>query len=106
MPNAGHFLCPLCRRVTEMVTVKRASEIVGVSRATVYLWQRQHKIHGQKIASGQLRICYNSLFDSSYPIDTEIMATSTPKVNLAVSLIQEQYKDPGLTLSIIAKQLG
>jgi excisionase family DNA binding protein len=45
-----------------MVTIRHAAEVVGVTRRTIYRWIEREKVHSLRIASGQWRVCKESLF--------------------------------------------
>jgi excisionase family DNA binding protein len=45
-----------------MVTIRHAAEVVGVTRRTMYGWIEREKVHSLRVASGQWRICKDSLF--------------------------------------------
>lgn len=62
MPGTGHFHCPVCGQERAMVTVRRAADAAGVTVRTIYRWIERQKVHAMPVASGQWRICKESLF--------------------------------------------
>lgn len=61
MPRTGRFYCPVCGQEKAMMTVQHAAEVVGVTVRTIYRWIEQQKVHAVPVASGQWRICRESL---------------------------------------------
>ena len=59
------FACPQCNRTIILISVRKASEIAGVSRKTIYQWIDKGLISTVRNASGRLLICFSSLFSSS-----------------------------------------
>ena len=54
--------CPVCRRPSELLTVRQAGLLVQVKAQSIYRWLAQGKAHGVKTSGGQHRICRHSLF--------------------------------------------
>lgn len=55
------FRCPQCDRGITLVTIRRACELVNVSKKTMYHWIHKGRVSTQKIASGRRLICLSSL---------------------------------------------
>jgi excisionase family DNA binding protein len=55
-------VCPVCQKVTELLTVRQAAALAQVRAATIRRWLAAGKIHGVKTAGGQHRLCRASLF--------------------------------------------
>lgn len=107
MPSSGYFQCPICCCDVVMVPVKKAAGIVGVSNSTIYLWARQERIHVNRIAGGQIRICQPSLVTTSQNVNGSASIPPTDvRIKLAIKIIDEQYSHADPTLGKLAKQLG
>src|SRR5437868_5310504 len=61
MHHISCFYCDHCRRETHFVQIRRASQIVGVNRSTVYYWLDRDWIHWRTLPSGRRVICQESL---------------------------------------------
>ena len=53
--------CPGCGTVVEMVSIKEAGFLSGVSRGTVYSWIKKHYVHCARGPSGRRLVCKGSL---------------------------------------------
>jgi excisionase family DNA binding protein len=62
MPRVSRCVCPVCGEERDMLTIRHAAEVVGVSFRTIYRWIEREKVHSLRVASGQWRICKDSLF--------------------------------------------
>ncbi len=54
--------CEKCSKVTHLLTIRQAYELIGLSRRTIHNWIADGKVHTQNLASGRKLICKNSLF--------------------------------------------
>jgi len=57
--------CPECGRSIKLVAIRTASEIVGVSRKTMYQWIDKGWVSTARIASGRQLVCLTSLLHDS-----------------------------------------
>jgi hypothetical protein len=53
--------CPQCQRPITLITIRKACELVGVCKKTMYCWICKGRVHTLKIASGRKMICLSSL---------------------------------------------
>lgn len=52
------------------VSINKATEILGVTRTSIYNWVRAGKLEAIKIPSGSMRVCHesiNKILDESHP---------------------------------------
>ena len=65
------FACPQCHREIALISLRKAAEIAGVSRKTIYQWINKGLVSTVRIANGRLLICFSSLFKPSSEKDHE-----------------------------------
>src|SRR6266566_2281151 len=54
--------CPKCERVIALISITTASQVVNVSRKTIYLWIEKGLVSTVRIAGGRQLVCFSSLF--------------------------------------------
>lgn len=54
--------CPQCQHEITLITIRKACELVGVSKTTIYTWIDRGLVSTVRTASGRLLICLSSLF--------------------------------------------
>jgi len=57
--------CRECAAQIETLTAEEAASVAGVSLPTIYRMAEEGQIHSSETEDGRLRICLNSLLDST-----------------------------------------
>ena len=57
--------CPKCQRGIALISITTASQVVNVSRKTIYLWIEKGLVSTVRIAGGRQLVCFSSLFSKS-----------------------------------------
>jgi|SRR5436190_9036989 len=66
LQNALKFpRCPKCQRGIALISITTASQVVNVSRKTIYLWIEKGLVSTVRIAGGRQLVCFSSLFSKS-----------------------------------------
>lgn len=105
MLESAYPRCPICRRRARLIKVGEAAEMAAVCTRTIYRWREEGKVHAIRTAGGRLRVCLDSLFAST--ADNNLPSLSPdPRLELALSLIEEQHRDPDFTLDKLAQRLS
>ncbi len=60
--NAPSPACPQCHRSITLVAIRKACELVGKSKRTIYQWIDKGLVSTVRSASGAPLICMSSLF--------------------------------------------
>lgn len=57
--------CTTCEQHTDLITIRQATNLTGVTRSTIYYWMKKGWIHWTEMPSRRRLICRQSLFRAS-----------------------------------------
>jgi hypothetical protein len=87
LPPAAIIYCDQCNKYTRFFSIISVSQVMGVSRQTVYNWIGQSRVHCLEIASGRRVICERSLSHKARELDANLHLTRK-KLSKSVKLCQ------------------
>ena len=68
--------CTKCEQLTDLITIRQAVDVAGVSRSTMYYWMKKGWVHWTEMPSRRRLICRESLFRTPTPLTDALIEAS------------------------------
>ncbi len=100
------YTCPICHSGSPMLRVPIACKLYGLKPNTIHELVRSQRVHAVTMPDHLLWVCQSSLpefrEEGKLPVKTATVCLALQ----AMELINQRYREPGLTLGGIASFLG